>query len=354
MKKIFALLLALSMLFALAACNNSNNQITEPSQSVTEGTENTAEGTEGTTETTQPTITEPPATEPPATEPPATEPPATEPPATEPPATEPPITQPKDYKCSCGFTCTECSVNDGLCAHYTSHYKDHPEACPHYYNGNPSDNWCIHYNPNGEGETHTKECSMCGTTWPSEAHTMEYYAPYFVQGDCDTCGEEWEKCKYCSYYVQIGGGYIHDYGEWIYLTEPCGIFPHYERYCSKCDAYDYRAADGPVTQIPHQGGTATCFAKAICKWCNQPYGDISSNHSNTAILNQKEATCCDGYTGDTYCSDCGKTITGETIPAVRDHSWREVSRVQTDTEYTVTSRCTECGTTSTVSIQIGS
>ena len=41
------------------------------------------------------------------------------------------------------------------------------------------------------------------------------------------------------------------------------------------------------------------------------------DHKNTEIRNAKDATCTkDGYTGDTYCKDCGKKIgTGTAIPA---------------------------------------
>lgn len=44
-------------------------------------------------------------------------------------------------------------------------------------------------------------------------------------------------------------------------------------------------------------------------------------HQNTEIRNAQGATCCEaGYTGDTYCADCGEKITtGSVIPATGNH-----------------------------------
>lgn len=128
MKKILALLLALSMLFALTACgkDNENPESTGTSTSTTESTTDTTDksqgGTEGTTNGDTSNTTEPPSTTPPTTEPPATEPPATNPPTT-PPETNPPHTHSytskvttsascdkdgiKTFTCSCGDSYTE-------------------------------------------------------------------------------------------------------------------------------------------------------------------------------------------------------------------------------------------------------
>jgi len=69
----------------------------------------------------------------------------------------------------------------------------------------------------------------------------------------------------------------------------------------------------------HKGGTATCNAKAICEVCNQEYGffDIN-NHTTTEVRNAVKATTeNEGYTGDTFCTDCGKLLAkGEVIPVL--------------------------------------
>lgn len=68
----------------------------------------------------------------------------------------------------------------------------------------------------------------------------------------------------------------------------------------------------------HMGGTATCKKKAVCEVCGVEYGTVNAaNHVNTEKRNVVEATCTtDGYSGDTYCKDCGVEIAdGKVVPA---------------------------------------
>ena len=61
----------------------------------------------------------------------------------------------------------------------------------------------------------------------------------------------------------------------------------------------------------HNGGEATCKSPAGCSECGHSYGPLdANNHKGTTYLkNQKEAICFEeGYTGDTYCSDCNEKI----------------------------------------------
>ena len=78
------------------------------------------------------------------------------------------------------------------------------------------------------------------------------------------------------------------------------------------------------------------------------------DHKNTEIRNAKDATCTkDGYTGDTYCKDCGKKIgTGTAIPA-KGHSWNEgkITTAPTCENAGVkTYTCTVCNATKTKAI----
>ena len=65
-------------------------------------------------------------------------------------------------------------------------------------------------------------------------------------------------------------------------------------------------------------GTASASAGTIFYYSNGVWGTAKPcDHKNTEIRNAKDATCTvPGYTGDTYCKDCGEKIgTGTAIPA---------------------------------------
>ena len=73
----------------------------------------------------------------------------------------------------------------------------------------------------------------------------------------------------------------------------------------------------------HSGGEATCKDKAVCSVCKTAYGKLNaSNHKGTTYLkDQKEATCYEeGYTRDTYCSDCNVKIKDGTVIAKTAHN----------------------------------
>lgn len=77
-------------------------------------------------------------------------------------------------------------------------------------------------------------------------------------------------------------------------------------------------------------------------------------HKNTEVRGRIEADCTTaGYTGDTYCTDCGALIAGgEEIPAV-GHSYDEgtvTKEATADEEGIITYTCTVCGETMTEAI----
>lgn len=54
----------------------------------------------------------------------------------------------------------------------------------------------------------------------------------------------------------------------------------------------------------------------------------ATGHQHKVVKNQKEATCQEeGYTGDTYCTDCNQLISEGTLIPKTDHKWRIVSEV---------------------------
>ena len=93
--------------------------------------------------------------------------------------------------------------------------------------------------------------------------------------------------------------------------------------CTKCQ--EPMQTNVTVEASGHTGGTATCKNKAECSVCHEGYGELDKNNhaGETEVKNAKKATCAaDGYTGDTYCKDCGaKIATGTKIAKTTNHAW---------------------------------
>ena len=97
--------------------------------------------------------------------------------------------------------------------------------------------------------------------------------------------------------------------------------------------------------------TYTC---TVCKTTKTENVPATGNHKNTELRNAKEATCtAEGYTGDTYCKDCGtKLQTGKAI-AKKSHTWdagkitQEATCAKTGIK---TYTCTVCKTTKTENV----
>lgn len=95
--------------------------------------------------------------------------------------------------------------------------------------------------------------------------------------------------------------------------------------CIKCQ--ELMQTQVSVEASGHTGGTATCKNKAECSVCHEAYGELDKNKhvGETLVKDAKEATCAvEGYTGDTYCKDCGAKIAfGTVIPKSTVHTWDE-------------------------------
>lgn len=107
---------------------------------------------------------------------------------------------------------------------------------------------------------------------------------------------------------------------------------------------------------------ATCTEKGIktytCTVCKTTKtAEIpSTGHQHTQLRNAKEATCAeDGYTGDTYCTDCGtKLSSGKAVPKI-EHVWDagKVTKNATCLAKGIkTFTCTICKTTRTEEIPV--
>ena len=112
---------------------------------------------------------------------------------------------------------------------------------------------------------------------------------------------------------------------------------------------------GKITKV------ATCTESGTktytCTNCNTTKTEeipATGNHQNTELRNVKEATCAqEGYTGDTYCKDCGEKLSSGKTIAKTDHIWDSgrITKPATDTESGIkTYTCINCNTTRTEEI----
>lgn len=122
----------------------------------------------------------------------------------------------------------------------------------------------------------------------------------------------------------------------------------------------------PVTSHHWDQGTIT--KKATCtengekthhctdEGCDKTYVETipATGHQHTEVRDKKDATCeKDGYSGDTYCKDCGQLISKGTVVKATGHSWNSGKVTEAATckkEGTKTYTCKNCGETKTESI----
>lgn len=103
--------------------------------------------------------------------------------------------------------------------------------------------------------------------------------------------------------------------------------------------------------------TTTGEKKYCCAYTNCPYKKTESlkatGHKNKETRNYKKPTCkYEGYTGDTYCKDCGTLLSSGKPTKKFDHDWNSGTVTKKATckeEGSVTYTCENCGETETVS-----
>lgn len=90
----------------------------------------------------------------------------------------------------------------------------------------------------------------------------------------------------------------------------------------------------------------------VCKVCGDEKREVlpKTDHQHTEIRNKVEATCTDeGYTGDTYCTDCGEKLAdGKKIPATGHIHIGYLGKKEATCEndgYTGDAYCKDCGIT---------
>ena len=127
----------------------------------------------------------------------------------------------------------------------------------------------------------------------------------------------------------IGGVYTTASGADICSSEGIGQYVQQGAPGTETKTYQYTQKSGvkaheiPITpaRLHNADGsyTETKTAKAgdTINYVSGVWGGTPCAHENTELRNAKDATCTEpGYTGDTYCKDCGEKIgTGTAIPA---------------------------------------
>ena len=171
----------------------------------------------------------------------------------------------------------------------------------------------------GEANCHAKAvCEICGVEYgdfDSDNHDGGTEVKDAVAATCNEDGYTGDTyCLGCSERISEGetipttGEHVNAAGE----RESNGS-DHWQ-VCDSCGTEFNKAA--------HEGGEATCSAKAVCEICGAEYGELGpDNHVNTEIRGAVAATEeAEGYTGDKWCLDCNQMIEEGTVIAKLDHT----------------------------------
>jgi len=222
--------------------------------------------------------------------------------------------------------CTDCETKivtgttiDATGAHVDVDGKWESNDTQHFHTcacGNKFD-----YTDHTGGEATCKDkavCAACGTSYGTvnaNNHAGGTEVRGAVSASCNTPGYTGDTyCLGCSTKIADGktieatGAHVDTDNKW-----ESNDTQHFH-ICACGTKFDY---------TDHTGGEATCKDKAVCTACGASYGELNANNhkGTTYLVGQKEATCYEeGYTGDTYCSDCDvKIATGTTIKT-NDHN----------------------------------
>lgn len=163
---------------------------------------------------------------------------------------------------------------------------------------------------------------------------------------CARCGEtKAEETK-----PSLGG---HKWNEGKVTTEPTCTKPG-ERTCtcSVCQETKIEKTEKTGHNYEKTSTTATCTTSGAaiytCKNCGGTVrrSDPATGHQHTEIRDNKDATCTKaGYTGDTYCVDCGKKLSSGTVIEKMDHEWvqQETTPANCTTGKIQNFKCEKCG-----------
>lgn len=218
----------------------------------------------------------------------------------------------------------------------------------------------------------TYTCTVCNTTKTEVIPATGHQHKEVKNAKKATCTEDGYTgdtyCKDCGTKLESGTvinklGHTWDNG--VITKEATETEEGVKTYtCKTCG--ETKTESIPVTSHHWDQGTIT--KKATCtengekthhctdEGCDKTYVETipATGHQHTEVRDKKDATCeKDGYSGDTYCKDCGQLISKGTVVKATGHSWNSGKVTEAATckkEGTKTYTCKNCGETKTESI----
>lgn len=205
------------------------------------------------------------------------------------------------------------------------------------------------------GDTRTETIAMLEHTWDDGQVT--------TKPSCTEKGIRTYTCKVCKATktedIEATG---HDYKvkdhkdatctEDGYTTSVCKNCGDEKKETIKATGHDWNKGEVTTKATCTEAGVMT-YTCNVCKETKTEEIE-ATGHQHTEIRDAKKATCIEeGYTGDTYCTDCGNMISTGKKMEKTDHTWDNgvVSKDPTCTEKgSKTYTCTVCQETKTEEI----
>ena len=122
----------------------------------------------------------------------------------------------------------------------------------------------------------------------------------------------------------------------------------HKTYCSyNCGNYEIIDCDYSYAVITAPTYTSNGVGRYTCFYCGYSYDEeipaVICDHSDTTVINNKDATCTEnGYTGDLQCNICKTIIQGGTVIPKKGHNYVTTLETCTTDSYR---ECTICGET---------
>lgn len=217
-----------------------------------------------------------------------------------------------------------------------------------------------------EDGLNTFTCSRCGDSYTETTKATGHdYDVAITEATCQKAGEKKYTCKNCGdSYTETIKKLSHNYVKTV-IPATCTVGEIWNMKCSLCgneeniDMEDPLGHDWGKEEITKQPTCTEDGVKtATCARCKETKTETiqKTGHIHTLIHNKKDASCEEeGYTGDTYCSDCNTLLEKGKVVAVTGHQWDDgvVTKEATYTEKGIkTFTCKTCKETKTEEIPV--